>query len=207
MHILSEDDLSYHQHPDNNYLSVPNEKVEDTDDSTNSIDSTSPINPINQINPINPNLVVVAKIPMGRTPGATGLAPTEQLLIANLAQTEKQSLIAKTFGVCDATVSNYKYGKTVHGRDDSAPELKKSVETTLDKITDIAIERLFNSIDSLSVDDIACLGAKDKADVAVKMSKVVDNIRGKNSVANQMPQVVIYAPQIIDESRYKTIEV
>lgn len=204
MHMLTEEEFAFHQTPENNYLSVVDkENVEEEEEETkDSNDSESPISNIN------PNLKVIAKAPIGKGVGNTDIPQTTREVIAVLAQVEKGDNIAKAFDVSNATVSNYKHGKTVHGDESSNPELKTTVEKTIDKITEQAVNKLFSSINQLSEDDIACLGAKDKADIAVKMSKVVTNLKPKDSgLGVNAPQVLIYAPQILSEDKYKTVEV
>ena len=226
MHLLTEEEFAFHQHADNSQLapqpaaSETTETNEESEDRVPSLEDTLPDTEPdsageeiteeiteNAVAQSNPNLLVLQKAPIGKGKGNTDIPQSTREIIAVLAQTEKKTNVAKAFGVSVPTVSNYSKGKTIHGREDSNPELKKTVESTIDKITDRAIDRLFNAIDMLGADDIACLGAKDKADVAVKMSKVVNNLKPNKDPNDRVPQLIIYSPQIISEDRYKTIDV
>ena len=111
---------------------------------------------------------------------------------------ETQEEIAADYGISQQNVSAIATGKT-----SSEPEV---VGKALDKIRDKALDRLLASLGFLTDDKLSGCDAKDLSQIAANVSRVVEKTTPKVDEGSKV-QVVVYAPQVRQEEKYKIIEV
>lgn len=111
---------------------------------------------------------------------------------------EGQTRLAKEFGVSQSAIGEIEQGRT---RVDEV-----SVNKRLDEVQDVAMNKLLASLGYIDESKLEKLKATELSLVASNMSKIVGNIRQKDSNA-PLVTVQIYAPELKNESSYKTIEV
>ncbi len=199
MNILNREQFIKHMSPENNYLStgsIENIHVE-------LVVSTDYM----------PNLEVKEKEAIGRGQGNGNIPDFLRSTIASLAHETSGTKIAEAFDVSKSVVSQAKHGRISHDRTDESLKQVVTVKqaenkTKQDEIHDEALIKTLASLNMLTLDDISLLGAKDKADVAVKLSKVADNIRDKKAdVVDNRVQFVIMAPSVRENVAYDEIDV
>jgi len=221
MHFLNAEALAHHLNPKHNYLLRTNGTFRNEP-------NVVEINPevIERDNEVavpnestletsgTPILEVAEKATIGRG-NNTNIPDFLRTTIAVLANQdgEKGTEIAKAFNVANSTVSQAKHGNTGNG--DISPLARAEVDkvlagkaTSRDEIEKLALARTLATLGILTESDIECLGAKDKADVAMKLSKVADNMRPKDGpTSDNRIQVVINAPPMREKVHYDVIEV
>jgi len=222
MHFLNAEALAHHLNPKHNYLlrtngTFKNEPIVIEVEATESIEDNDVAAP-DEISTIEtsgtPILEVNEKDSIGRG-NNTNIPDFLRTTIAVLANQdgEKGKDIAAAFNVANSTVSQAKHGRTGNGDVSSEAKLAvdkelKSKATTRDDIEKLALSRTLATLGILTESDIECLGAKDKADVAMKLSKVADNMRPKDGpTSDNRIQVVINAPPMREKVHYDVIEV
>lgn len=203
MNILNKEQFLKHMDPKNNYLHSGS-IIEDVRASHSQVIN---VEPENEVEVIEESLEVVEKRRVGdRNPNVPDFLRTT---IAELAQEPgtKQTDIANHFGVSQSVVSKAANGIITYnnGKDEKLAEV---VKTKQDEIQDEALDKTLHALKLLTVDDIGLLGAKDKADVAVKLSKVADNLRDKKNEGNDnRVQFIIMAPPVRESVHYEEIPV
>jgi hypothetical protein len=224
MHFLNAEALAHHLNPKHNYLLRTNGTFRN--EAASPLVQFSELDTVSELNDVaapddstietsgTPILEVNEKESIGR--GNNSNIPdflrTTIALLAN-QDGEKGTEIAKAFNVANSTVSQAKRGNTGNGDVSESTKLEvdstlKTKATTRDDIEKLALQRTLATLGILTESDIECLGAKDKADVAMKLSKVADNMRPRdaNPQDNRI-QVVINAPPVREKVHYDVIEV
>lgn len=128
----------------------------------------------------------------------------EQAEIAALAHIKPAREVAEEKDISIGQVYNLK-----HGRSDGEslnPELVKKTEEKLVEVKDKALVKLMCALDLLTDEKIGKSSAKDIANVAAAMAKVVDRTTKKENFSSQNV-LVIYAPQQKDESKFQTMDI
>jgi hypothetical protein len=202
MHFLNKETLAHHLDPKHNYLLRTANTFADSTVDTNEAVENEVVKEA--------SLIVVEKESIGR--GAnTNIPEFLRTTIGILAASgeHKQKDIAEAFNVSDSLVSQAKHGRSGDGY--VIPSLKaetdKTRNATRDDIEKLALSRTLATLGILTESDIECLGAKDKADVAMKLSKVADNMRPKDVTSDNRIQVVINAPPVREKVHYDVVEV
>lgn len=115
---------------------------------------------------------------------------------------ENQKTISREFGITQANTSYIESGKT-KGIDE------EKVAKALDQVRDVALDRLMKSLGLMDEDKLSECSAPALAGIAANMGKVVEKMlpRDQSSSNGAGVQLIIYAPQLKDESKYRTIEV
>ncbi len=111
---------------------------------------------------------------------------------------ESQQVLAEEFDTRPANISHIKLGKT-KGIDE------EKVEQQVNAVKDKALERLMKSLGLLDDDKLSKCSAKDLSVIASNMGRVYEKTTSQREASPT--QVIIYAPQLRDENRFKTIEV
>lgn len=111
---------------------------------------------------------------------------------------EGQKVLAAEFGVSQSAIGEIEQGRTKVN--------ENLVQSRIDEVQDVAMQRLLQSLGFITPEKMEKAKISDIANVASSMSKIVSNIRGKDSDA---PKVIvqIYAPELKSESSFRTIEV
>jgi hypothetical protein len=207
MNFLNPEALKKHLSAEHNYLEHLN--IEETRVSENNENETLLEEPDKESKA---TLIVVEKEPLGRR--NSNVPEFLRKTVAVLAHTsdETQTEIGKTFGINQPSVAHAMNGRNGGGHIN--PELrtltnnlKESQKTRREEIEDVALLKTLSTLNILTPDDIECLGAKDKADVAVKLSKVASNMRDKVVNQDNRTLLIIKAPPVREELHYKTIQV
>ena len=204
MNFLNSASYEKHMSPEHNYLEdlknqgiVVCEEVEEEESFTE------------------PTLIVVEKESIGRPRESRNIPDFLKRTVAVLANTsdERQEDIGAAFGIKQEMVSQFKNGKTSAGTPekelkDLTNQIKAEAKTRRETIEDVALMRTLSTLNILTDDDIECLGAKDKADVAVKLSKVAANMRDKVINNDNRTLLIIKAPPVKESlDGYSMIEV
>jgi len=130
------------------------------------------------------------------------LTVEDSTIIATLARAGGNGQeIGDAFGVSRDAVMTIK-------NDGTAKVDEARVATLLERATDIALDRLMDSMSFISHEKLTKLGAKDLSAVASNMSKVHSNLKGDKS-ANQGPlvNIHIFSPPIKQVTSFKSIDV
>ena len=78
----------------------------------------------------------------------------------------------------------------------------------LDEVRDIALGKLILAVNSMTDDKFKNADLKELSTVAANLSRVVDKSLPQDSDGSQgQTNIVIYAPQLSDESQFKTMEI
>lgn len=115
---------------------------------------------------------------------------------------DSQRDIAKSFDVCQKTVSNHATASSIGRTDDARARFKQSRE----KIRDTALEKLMASMGVISQDKLNDLGPKDASIVAKNLAGVANSMSEHEGTAPTL-SVTVYVPQPREESRYRVIDV
>ncbi len=135
----------------------------------------------------------------GKREGEGNLTVLERTEIASRARLgEKQEVLAAEFNTSKMNVSFIERGKT-KGIDE------EKVEQQVNAVKDKALERLMKSLGLLDDDKLSKCSAKDLSVIASNMGRVYEKTTSQREASPT--QVIIYAPQLRDENRFKTIEV
>jgi hypothetical protein len=112
----------------------------------------------------------------------------------------RQKHLAAEFGVSVATIGNIKRDPT-----DAA---QKEIDTNRKNIQDSALRKLMSSLNLISDDKLTDLSPKELTRVARDLSSIVGNLEEKQKETDQTQvNVIVYAPQTVEEKSYKTVEV
>lgn len=111
---------------------------------------------------------------------------------------EKQHELAKEFKVSQSAIGEIEQGRTKVNED--------LVQAKINEVGDVAMTKLLCALDFITPEKLEKSKATDLSMIASNMSKVVNNVRGKDSDA---PKVIvqIYAPELKSESSFRTISV
>ena len=146
----------------------------------------------------------------GRNEGDSNIPDVLKKVIGGSAiESGKHSLIAKTFGVSESSVSAYKNGAhstaTYYSPD---KELREHILGKKREVSDRARTTLLEALDYITPDKLTASKAKDLAGVAKDMSAVIKNM--EENVDNEKSgdtTIVFYSPRTRAEEEYAVIEV
>lgn len=153
----------------------------------------------------------------GRNNGDKNLSPMLRTIIGAAAELDGNNAeTARTFGVSDRAVANYRRGRTSHDTaiqpaDKNAVE--KVVEAGRDKraeAKDAAIDRLASLFDGdgpISEDNIKTLKPREGIAAAKDLATVIDRITPKDANVDNRVQFVIFAPRQKEEKEYDVVNV
>lgn len=111
---------------------------------------------------------------------------------------EGQAKLAQEFGISQSAIGEIEQGRTKVNED--------LVQAKINEVGDVAMTKLLCALDFITPEKLEKSKATDLSMIASNMSKVVNNVRGKDSDA---PKVIvqIYAPELKSESSFRTISV
>jgi hypothetical protein len=104
-------------------------------------------------------------------------------------------------------VANYVKGEISPGIAD--PILKAVVETRMEKAQEIAIDKLLGSLNKIDFEDkeqMKKIDARGLSQIASNLSRVVEQTSAKTNTDDRT-RLIIYAPEIKNETHYSTVEV
>jgi hypothetical protein len=151
----------------------------------------------------------------GRKNGDTNLTPLMRTLIGAAAEVDgNNAKTAKTFGVSDRAVANYRKGRTSQSGPISPAARAEVVEVAEEKeksgegIKEKAKSRLDSLFDGpISAENLSTLKPREAISAAKDLATVIDRVSVRESGDKQQVQVVIFAPRQRDEKEYEAIDV
>jgi hypothetical protein len=151
----------------------------------------------------------------GRKNGDTNLSPMMRTLIGAAAEVDQNNAkTAKTFGVSDRAVANYRKGRTSHStpiKAEAKTEVEEVVETVRDQKQDIkskATSRLDSLFDGpISAENLQTLKPREAVSVAKDLATVIDRVSIRESGQDQKVQINIFAPRQREEKEYEVVDV
>lgn len=123
------------------------------------------------------------------------------VIVAALASGKSQAEVARELGVSESMVS-----RLVSGERGSA-ELQAKVDSTLGKISDAALDRILQSVHSITDEKLTKSSAKEAASVAKDLTSVVDKITNRGRKDAQNVKVVIVQPSQGSLEDYEVIQI
>lgn len=117
---------------------------------------------------------------------------------------DTQENIAQAFGINQPMVSQAKTGR-VGGRPANVERAEKASER-VETIKDTALARLMASLHLLDEEKLAELDAKGLSQVSTNMAKVVSSFN-EQTQAGIHTNIVIYAPEMKREEKFKVVEI
>jgi hypothetical protein len=115
-----------------------------------------------------------------------------------LAKTEPIREVAQALDISESTVSR------MSGR--NSP-VAAEVKATTEKIRDLALDKLMDSLGIIGEETLASCGAKDASIVARNLAGVVQQLTPRSEVNQSGVTLVIYAPRQKNESQFEAIDV
>jgi hypothetical protein len=117
-----------------------------------------------------------------------------------------QKDIGAHFGVPQQVVSTYKSGQVTPGENNA--ERKAAHGRRVEEIRDLALEKTMAALGLIDGAKLENLEAKDLGRFAKDMSAVYNQLAPKDAGDGRAPiQLLVYAPKVQDESRYKVVDV
>lgn len=134
----------------------------------------------------------------GKKDGERDLTVEERTEIATRARIGiDPKEIASEFNTTVGNVSSIKHG--------NARINESEVESRIEKVRDLALERLMTSLGFMTNDKLEKCSAKDLSTIAANMSRAVEKTGPREG--NNNTQVIIYAPEIRKETSFKVVEI
>lgn len=112
---------------------------------------------------------------------------------------ETQTTLAQEFGVSQSAIGEIEQGRTKVD--------ENFVQTRLDKIADVAMTKLLDSLGYMTPEKMEKAKVKELSGIAADMSRVVSNLRANEDEQGPKIVVQIYAPELKKEGSYQTIDV
>jgi len=131
----------------------------------------------------------------GRTIGARNIPDNLRSIIGFQAHFDTAKNVAENFGIAPITAH---HAKESHGHRAS----RENIDSKLGQVKDLALDKMLKSMNVITDDKIARLTVKGALAVSKGMAEIVDRTSEKmpTPVGNQ---VLIYAPQIREDSDYR----
>lgn len=134
------------------------------------------------------------------------LLPFERVIIGLSAHTHTTRDVAAAFGVHPETVARLKQGKNTH-TDKVDPELKKALDSSLERINNVAVDRLLRVMGAITDDKVGEIKtAREASEVAKNIATVIDKTTPKQQGGNATAQVIIMTPPSQPMKEYEKLE-
>lgn len=113
--------------------------------------------------------------------------------------------LARNFGISSSSVSAYSKGATSTATYDETPN-KNNIVAAKNKIGVKARNRAIMALNEITEDRLKMCGTRELASIARDMTIVSGNMEGNiNQTEQNRPQFIVYAPQVMMESKFQTI--
>ncbi len=120
-------------------------------------------------------------------------------VIGSLAsQGESVKQIAKDFNVTPNQV--------ISAKNSPKPEIKDAIRDSMSRVKELALDKLMLSLNLMTPDKFDAADLKTLSIVSSNMSRVIDKLTPRDANSSNT-QLIVYAPQMKDESKYKVIDV
>jgi hypothetical protein len=143
---------------------------------------------------------VVNRNSHGRTKGATELAPFDRELLGTITKLDGPTAASEIFGVVPSTA--FQAGQGNFKKDTG---LSERVTRNLERVREVALDRLLSSVNLMEDDKMEGLSAKDLSAIASNLSRVVEKTLPKDLNVGPVAQLIVYAPTRVQEEYYKTV--
>jgi hypothetical protein len=151
----------------------------------------------------------------GRKNGDNNLSPMMRTLIGAAAELDgNNAKVARTFGVSDRAVANYKVGRTSHStaiEPAAASALTEVIEKGQDRRAEAkekAIDRLASLFDGpISEENLSTLKPREAISAAKDLATVIDRVTPKDQNVDNRVQFVVFAPRQKTEKEYEAIDI
>ena len=161
-----------------------------------------------------PTAEVVDKPSKGRNEGDNNVPTSIQQIIGDTAITDGRQQAVKLgefLGISPSSVSAYSAGASSTATyNEKKPELVKNLNKTKGRLAKSAASRLKLALDSLTENKFEVATAREISGVARDMAAVMKDMSTNENGADatkQMPQFIIYAPQLRQENHFEMIHV
>lgn len=134
-----------------------------------------------------------------KKPGTKNIPPSVKTIAGVLAKTEPIKEVAEVLEISPATVARAKNGKD--------KSVRSAVEQTTERIRDLALDKLMDSLGIIDDTTLANCSAKDASQVARNLAGVVHQLTPKDTKGDGNVTLVFYAPQQRKENHFRTIDV
>ena len=143
----------------------------------------------------------------GRKKGAPNLTHDERTVIGAAATLGTCASSAENFGVSLHHAHELKHAKHSQAQEENQ-DLRKSIDKTLDRVEDVAAEKLLTTLEMVDDDELRLVNVEKKSKIAANLSGVLSKISSRRvDEKGKPPQVVFYAPNISKIEEYEVIEV
>lgn len=128
---------------------------------------------------------------------------------AALLKVAPQAVIADRFGVSTEAVKSYKSGDIGRqGLANMSLEKQEKHAARVKEVRDLALEKTMAALGLIDGAKLENLEAKDLGKFAKDMAGVYNSLAPKDAGDNRAPiQLLVYAPQVQTEDRYKVVDV
>lgn len=156
---------------------------------------------------------VIKEEDAGRNNGDRNVPAPLRALISESAQIDGRASgleLAKQFGISSSSVSAYsrEVNSTNQFNKPQAPQIKNHVDRIKKNISKKARGVLRNALDEITSDKLAESKATELASIAKSMSSIITEMEpSAERQDSNIPQIVIYAPQIRSEQSFEFIQV
>lgn len=120
-------------------------------------------------------------------------------LLGTLARLEGPSAAAEALGVTPQQARSAAHSK--------APMLRDVVNQNVDRVKELALTRVMESLGLLDVDLMGSCSAKDLSLIAANMSRIVSNLSPHDGAAAPSKTLIIYAPHQREVDDFKVIDI
>ena len=151
----------------------------------------------------------------GRKNGDTNLSPMMRTLIGAAGELDgSNAKTAKTFGVSNRSVANYRKGRTSHSQA-IKPAAKADIDLAVTEakgrgegIKAKATSRLDSLFDGpISAENLSTLKPREAISAAKDLATVIDRVSVRESGHDQRVQIQIFAPRQREEKEYEVVDV
>ena len=143
----------------------------------------------------------------GRKKGEPNLTPKERTVIGAAATLGTCRQASEGFGVSLHHAHELKHAKHSQAQEENV-DLRKSIDETLDRVEDVAAEKLLTTLNLVQDDEIRMINVEKKSKIAANLSGVLSKISSRRvDEKEKAPQVIFYAPNVSKIEEYEVIEV
>jgi len=143
----------------------------------------------------------------GRKKGEPNLTHKERTVVGAAATLGTCRQASEDFGVSLHHAHELKHAKHSQAQDENV-DLRKSIDSTLNKVEDVAADKLLATLNLVQSDEIQSVNVEKKTKIAANLSNVLSRISSRRSEEKgRPPQVIFYAPNVSKIEEYDVIEV
>jgi hypothetical protein len=143
----------------------------------------------------------------GRKKGEPNLSPDERVVIGAAATLGTCKKTSTDFGVSLHHAHELKHAKHSQAQGKNL-ELRKNIDKTLDRVEDVAAEKLLATLEMVEDDELRLVNVEKKSKIAANLSGVLSKISSRRvDEKDKPPQVIFYAPNVSKIEEYDVIEV